>query len=83
MKQLIYISRATKPFDNNELAELAAISSAANKQRNVTGCLTYNEGVFLQLLEGEDSVVDSLYAHIAADPRHTKSRIVYSRQESK
>ena len=38
--------------------------------RSVTGMLLYRDGRFLQLLEGAEAEVRTLFAAIVADPRH-------------
>jgi hypothetical protein len=35
--------------------------------------LLYTEGSFFQILEGEETVVDALFAKISQDKRHTKA----------
>lgn len=41
-----------------------------NVARGLTGMLLYGNGTFLQVLEGDDAVVDRLVDTIGADPRH-------------
>jgi hypothetical protein len=49
---------------------------AFNSQIGVTGCLVYDRGYFLQLLEGEKVPVDQLYKNIKKDPRHSEAEIL-------
>ncbi len=54
-------------------AELEAIlqeSRENNSELGLTGMLLYYEGAFMQVLEGSEEVVRSLYMRIAQDPRH-------------
>ncbi len=68
--QLIYVSEATQPFPDETLDELLVTSAENNAAHNITGMLLYGNGKFMQVLEGEDSVVDRLLLTIRADDRH-------------
>jgi Sensors of blue-light using FAD len=70
MHQVIYSSAALAPFSEAELNELLAAVRLNNGRLGVTGMLLYHEGSFLQALEGEEQVLDKLYAKIGADKRH-------------
>jgi Sensors of blue-light using FAD len=70
MKYLIYMSSATQLMNNDELLELLNTSRKNNSEKNLTGMLLYGEGAFVQVLEGEDDMVESTYEIIKADPRH-------------
>jgi uncharacterized membrane protein (DUF373 family) len=48
-----------------------------NAANGVTGMLLYGNATFLQVLEGEDKVVDDLIARIRRDPRHANMQILY------
>ena len=69
--RLIYVSSAVEYFDEAALEELLAQARANNARLGITGLLLYGEGAFLQLLEGPRQSVESLYATIREDPRHT------------
>ena len=43
-----------------------------NEKAGVTGMLLYKDGNFMQVLEGEERVVQALSAKIGRDPRHEK-----------
>ena len=68
--QLVYMSAATRPFSDEELALLLIKSRHNNESLNISGMLVYHEGSFLQVLEGEEHAVEALYGRIAEDPRH-------------
>ena len=68
--QLVYLSTANQPFTSAELRGLLLHARAANARRHITGLLLYQEGKFLQVLEGATDEVYALYKRIAADPRH-------------
>ena len=76
MKQLVYISKATEPFTSESLRALTDLASTNNKKLNITGCMLYASGYFLQLLEGNSKSVDTLYHKIEKDSRHKGSKIL-------
>ena len=70
MHQVIYSSAAVEPFSDSELSQLLAAARVNNDRLGVTGMLLYHEGSFLQALEGDQGVLESLYAKIGKDKRH-------------
>ena len=73
---LVYASQATHPFEDAELAGLLAVSRRNNTSTGITGLLMYEAGTFMQALEGPRSAVESLFAKIRRDPRHTDVHII-------
>lgn len=71
MLQLIYASATTKPLSQRDLVELLKITRQKNSAADISGMLLYQDGSFLQVLEGPDKNVDALYAKIQKDSRHT------------
>lgn len=67
---LIYVSAAVTWFSPSELRTLLERSRARNAQAGITGMLLYQDGNFMQALEGEESAVRALEACIAVDLRH-------------
>ena len=70
MIQLIYASSATIHFTLDKLEEMLSAGRARNKARGITGMIVYHQGRFLQILEGEEHVVDALFEKILIDSRH-------------
>lgn len=70
MITLAYFSSASHVMSSSELSGLLAQAQTHNARRGVTGLLCHHDGSFLQFLEGEESVVDPLFARISRDPRH-------------
>ncbi|MBL9083847.1 MAG: BLUF domain-containing protein [Planctomycetales bacterium] len=70
MLQLIYWSRAVRPFSDKELTSLLAKARANNESLGVTGMLVHHRGEFLQVLEGPEATVLTLFETISADARH-------------
>lgn len=74
--QLIYLSNSTH-FDSEQALQALLKKARRNNSRlDVTGMLLYHNGTFLQVLEGEASVVDQLYHRIKQDERHRACMIV-------
>ncbi|RZJ86778.1 MAG: BLUF domain-containing protein [Hymenobacter sp.] len=70
MHHIIYLSWATISFTNAQLDRLLTGARRRNTELAVTGILFYGNGRFLQVLEGEEEIVQEIYAHIKRDPRH-------------
>lgn len=78
--QIMYSSQAKEPMTVTDLERILADARAGNEARNVTGALVYVDGVFFQLLEGEEAVVRNLMANIASDTRHQSVKVFYEAQ---
>lgn len=74
--RIVYVSSAVKPFDKAELLDLMRKACGKNQLLGLTGMLLYKDGSFIQLLEGEQSVVRELYRRIIGDPRHSAATLV-------
>ena len=70
MFYLIYISSAVELMDDDALLFLLDQSREKNLTLDVTGMLVYQDGAFMQMLEGDKQVVLDLYKTICADSRH-------------
>lgn len=76
MIEIIYASAGRHLFTSKELTDLLARARTNNQAAGVTGLLLYHRGSFLQVLEGEGSVVQSLYERIEKDPRHNRCIVI-------
>ena len=65
-----YAGTTTRELSNSDLNGLLAQCRKNNADLGITGMLLYKDGNFMQVLEGEESAVRSLYAKISNDPRH-------------
>ena len=75
--QLIYASKAIDTFTENDLMDMLNTSRQFNQARYISGVLIYHNDRFLQVLEGEKSVVEELYyEHIAKDKRHIELNLL-------
>lgn len=67
---LTYQSRASSPPSEAELDALVAEARARNHSAGVTGMLLYEDGRFLQTLEGPPEGLAMIWASIRRDTRH-------------
>jgi hypothetical protein len=68
---IVYASSATVAFSRADLLVLLEKSRANNTRAGVSGMLLYQDGNFIQVLEGDEVQVRALYDRIARDPRHS------------
>ncbi|MEO1045879.1 MAG: BLUF domain-containing protein [Pseudomonadota bacterium] len=73
---LLYTSHATHDFDDEELRKLVSKARKRNRQLGVTGAVFYEDGRFLQWLEGPIAALDRLYDDIGHDKRHNDLEMV-------
>lgn len=76
LQKLIYASQAIKPVDTGSLQAILEKARTRNEQDGVTGFLLYADESFLQILEGEEAVLDDTFARIEKDPRHSGLRLL-------
>ncbi len=67
---IVYTSAASKLLSDQDLTEILNSCRTNNQKLNVTGMLLYSEGVFIQVLEGDENTISELYQRILLDPRH-------------
>lgn len=77
MKQLIYHSQPFG-FDEAMLRGILMQARRNNKRDGITGALICRHDMYLQLIEGPDAAIDTLYAKIVADDRHSDVRLADS-----
>ncbi len=76
--RLMYRSRSLIPEEGRK-AELGRLFSAArslNKGRGITGALLLTRSWFVQVLEGDEASVRSLFEHIEHDTRHDRVELL-------
>ena len=76
MIRVTYVSREAPGLTSDKLLALVSQCHRNNPDKGLTGMLLHGNGTFLQVLEGDDHVVDTLMGAIAADPRHIDMKIV-------
>jgi hypothetical protein len=78
---LVYVSRAAAWVTRQDLLDLMTTSRRANAGTGITGLLLYSGGGFVQMLEGSRAAVESLYASIQVDPRHSDVTLVRTQEQ--
>jgi len=68
--QLCYASAAKAGLLDSDVEDILKVARQHNQEKQITGALLLKEGIFLQLLEGDESRVKSLYSRIVKDLRH-------------
>lgn len=84
MYNLVYKSIANT-LTLAQVNEILAVSRDFNARYDITGCLIYHQGFFIQYLEGEAEVVLALFEKIRLDKRHRAVNLlskgnIYSRE---
>lgn len=70
LKTICYLSTKAYDLSEEDITAIFEDSLGNNTAQDVTGILVYNQGNFLQVLEGEEGVVDTLFHKITKDERH-------------
>jgi blue light- and temperature-responsive anti-repressor len=73
---LTYKSMATSSPSRADLAALVRNARMRNRQLGITGMLLFEDGCFLQTLEGPPAHVDLVWNAIKRDPRHRDIQIM-------
>lgn len=79
MIQISYVSQSKAPMSAEQLLGLLLQFRENNEKRGVTGMLLYGNRTFLQVIEGEDAVIDELFTRIQQDPRHANIQLLSRR----
>ena len=85
MFNIVYKSLAPPNFSLKEIRELLDSARIFNDSCEITGCLIYFSGLFIQYLEGDQDRVLNLFEKIKKDDRHSEvsllsSSIIYTRE---
>ncbi|WP_396590344.1 BLUF domain-containing protein [Allomuricauda sp. R78024] len=70
MKCVLYISKALKPFNTNDLTQLSTTSTINNQTKGITGYLYFENNRFLQYMEGDETTINEMVDKISHDKRH-------------
>ncbi|MDO9238406.1 MAG: phosphate-starvation-inducible PsiE family protein [Methylicorpusculum sp.] len=76
MIQLTYLSTQTRPMIKDNLMDILTTARLNNAVLGVTGMLLYTGKNFIQVLEGDEKVIEALTADIRKDSRHKDIHIV-------
>lgn len=74
---IVYVSDRADVSDPMLVRDIAIDSSRNNQMNNISGILMAVGSHFLQVLEGEPTVLDELLTKIEKDPRHTNLKVLY------
>lgn len=83
MHQILYTSKALKPFNENELQKLLEAARVNNSKKSITGMLLYCNSIFIQLLEGNEEDLNKLFEVISKDARHNEVKKVIESEITK
>lgn len=78
LSHLVYVSTASEPMSEPDLAGLLEQSRERNERYGITGMLLYKNRRFIQLLEGEEENVQKIFRSIARDERHYDVQLLWS-----
>ncbi len=76
MFHIVYVSSTVNILDYDQQIDLLNISLKNNALRNVTGCLIYAHGNYIQVLEGKESDVEFTFSKILKDKRHHQITVI-------
>lgn len=79
--RLIYSSKAADGMTDADLEDILETARTRNAENGITGMLLFTEGTFIQVLEGDKSAIDGLYARIARDPRHKAVELLFEQND--
>jgi hypothetical protein len=68
---IVYVSFSEKELAEIELQELLTDIRARNHKHKITGLLLYNDGSFIQIIEGPKQIIHNLFDKIKIDRRHS------------
>jgi hypothetical protein len=66
-------------MSDKDLQALLKKARASNEILGITGMLLYRDRFFIQALEGEQTVLENLYAIISKDERHQNVILIYEK----
>ena len=76
MGSLLYRSTALQPPTESELGQLIRSSQLRNRALGITGMLVYENGQYLQSLEGPPDAMEEIWSSIRRDPRHCSIEVL-------
>lgn len=78
--RIVYISHSTIKDEHVEtqLTDIQQGSSTRNAMLQISGQLIYCERLFIQTLEGQTNVLNTVIDKIKQDPRHSGFKVIFS-----
>ncbi|MAO55133.1 MAG: hypothetical protein CMM61_05485 [Rhodospirillaceae bacterium] len=78
LRQILYTSQSAPPMTEVGCRDILAKSHENNRRDGITGLLVLlPNGTFVQILEGERSVLQSTMQRIERDPRHNNVGVIF------
>jgi hypothetical protein len=75
--RLLYVSRAADSITPAMIDAIIAQSKANNPTYGITGILCFSGNIFMQVLEGGRTAVNSTYGRIVRDTRHNDVQLLH------
>lgn len=76
--QLVYASKSYQQHDKDSLEKMVIGFRENNRDMDITGLLLYDDfGIFLQLIEGDEAVINGLYERIENDTNHGQVTLLH------
>lgn len=82
MLELVYKSKAKEGITQIDIEAILETAQNFNKANELTGCLIFHNNYFIQLLEGDEQVLKTLYDRIVKDTRHENIELMYEKTKS-
>ena len=70
LTRLLYVSKPVGPITTYVTSSILEVCSVNNKKAEITGVLCQGSGIYMQVIEGQRSVISALFYKIIADKRH-------------
>lgn len=83
LARLIYVSTAVDHLRPHAIGDILRTARLRNAQDGITGLLMLAERHFMQMLEGPEAMVSTMFEDIRHDPRHRDVMIIHTCTESK
>lgn len=78
--QMLYVSGTAKAMSKADIRQILTASRRNNAELDITGMLLHGDGVFIQILEGDERKVRLLADRIKRDPRHRNFMVLFEMQ---
>ena len=71
MYSIVYHSTEKPDLSAEDISNILETARDFNKKNGITGCLIYHNHRFIQVLEGDRTILEELYSNIKKDKRHS------------
>lgn len=76
MYSIVYHSTANLDLTAKDISNILETSRDWNKKNGISGSLIYHNHRFIQILEGDKTILEELYVHIKKDKRHSDIKLL-------